>query len=112
MTLILIDAKNAVYRFGYAMSRLHSSEGVPTGAIYGFLNMLLRLKKKYPDGRFIIAWDGQGYKQNGWRRKIFPGYKASRGGGKSPVDPETWWQQEARIKEHQKPTKITGRVFI
>jgi len=75
MTYILLDAKNSLYRFGWVGRSLRNSEGVPTGAIYGILRLLLRLKKKYPVSRFVCVWDGAG---QGWRHKLFPAYKANR----------------------------------
>lgn len=81
MTVILIDGKNALYRFGYTFMGFQSSEGVKTGAIYGLFNVLLRLKKKYPDAKFVMVWDGAG---KGWRYNVFPEYKANRKKTKSP----------------------------
>lgn len=76
-TLILIDGKNALYRYGYAMKNLRTEDGHFTGALYGLLNALLRLEKKYEGARFVVVWDGHGYKQ-GWRAKLYPKYKANR----------------------------------
>ncbi len=81
MTVVLIDAKNALYRFGYSFAGLQSSSGVKTGAIFGLFQVLLRLKKKYPDARFVMVWDGPG---KGWRYKLFPQYKGNRKKEKSP----------------------------
>ena len=78
MTFVLIDAKNALFRFGFSNRSLHSSSGQATGAVYGVLGVLLRLKKKYPDGRFAMCWDVDGGAQNGWRRALYSGYKANR----------------------------------
>jgi DNA polymerase-1 len=75
MKVILIDANNCCYRYGYTHLGLQSSEGVKTGAIYGLINALLRLKKRYPDAKFVCAWDGLG---KCWRYGLFPEYKANR----------------------------------
>jgi DNA polymerase-1 len=75
MTVILIDGKNALFRFGYAHKLLRTTEGVPTGAIYGVLGCLLRLKKRYPAAKFVVVWDGPG---KSWRHKFWAGYKANR----------------------------------
>jgi 5'-3' exonuclease len=76
MTLILLDGKNALFRFGFANKRLYTSDGKPTGAIHGILMTLIRLKRKYPDAQFVMVWDGE----NGpaWRKIICPEYKANR----------------------------------
>ncbi len=74
-TLILCDGKNALYRYGFAHRELTNSDGKATGAIYGVLGALIRLKKIYPDGQFVICWDGRG---KSWRHNFFPGYKSNR----------------------------------
>jgi DNA polymerase-1 len=79
--VILIDARNALYRFGFVNRTLQSSKGVKTGAVYGLLNCLLRLKRKYRDSWFVMVWDGTG---KTWRHELFPGYKGNRPGTKSP----------------------------
>lgn len=75
MTLVLMDAKNAVYRYGFAHSTLKNAEGAPTGAVFGVLRALGRLKRKYPDAKFVMVWDGEGAS---WRHAYYPSYKSSR----------------------------------
>jgi 5'-3' exonuclease len=75
MTIIIIDGNNALFRFGGAMQNLTAPDGTPTGAIHGLLGCLVRFKQRYPDSRFVVVWDGRGYRQNGWRIKLFSGYK-------------------------------------
>jgi DNA polymerase-1 len=69
---VLIDAMNLAYRSHYACRGLSTSEGVPTGAMYGFLKALLRLK---PYGSAIVCWDST---KSRWRNKLYPPYKANR----------------------------------
>jgi 5'-3' exonuclease len=75
MTYIVVDGKNAMFRFGWTGRNLSSADGTPTGAVYGLLRLMLRLKKKYPVSQFIFAWDGPG---QSWRYRLFPGYKSNR----------------------------------
>lgn len=70
--VILVDANNALYRYGFAHKFLTAPDGTKTGAAYGILNCLLRLKKKYPSSRFVMVWDGP---EKTWRHKLFDGYK-------------------------------------
>jgi DNA polymerase I len=79
MTVILVDGKNALYRFGWVHKNLKAEDGTQTGATYGIINLLLRLKKKYPDARFVICWDELGYRSNGWRVKLYAEYKQRDG---------------------------------
>lgn len=74
MNLVLIDAKNAVFRFGYAHRGL-SYKGRPTGSLYGMCNVLLRLKKKYWDSVFVMVWDEKTPDGKTWRHKVLPTYK-------------------------------------
>jgi 5'-3' exonuclease len=78
MRVILVDGKNAAFRFTWAYRALSDDAGNPTGAVYGLYRMLLGIKKKYPDARFVVAWDGQRTPQN-WRCALYPGYKLRSG---------------------------------
>lgn len=88
MNVILVDAKNLLYRFGWVHRNLTSGDGTPTGALYGLISALSHLKEKYSDSKFVLVWDGEGARLNSWRSKIYPDYKAHR---KSPgeLSPET-----------------------
>ena len=46
-TLLLVDGSSYLYRAFHAMPDLRNSQGEPTGAIYGVLNMLRRLDSDY-----------------------------------------------------------------
>jgi len=74
-TIILLDAKNAMFRFGWAFKTLRAGDGKYTGACYGILKLLLRLKRRFPDGKFVLVWDGPG---KSWRHEYWDGYKANR----------------------------------
>lgn len=76
-SLILIDAKNCLFRYGWVHRALQTKAGKKTGAIYGFLTCLLRLKKKFPESRFVCVWDGENTR-NSWRAKLYAGYKSNR----------------------------------
>ena len=75
--LIIIDGNNALYRFGFVHRNLTAEDGTPTGALYGFLRCMLRLKRRYPRAQFCVVWDGKG---PSWRHRFYPEYKANRKG--------------------------------
>jgi 5'-3' exonuclease len=77
MIVVLIDGKNILFRQGWAHRNLTTSEGTPSGAAYGFVNLLLRLKRKYEQFKVVVCWDGNNT-HLGWRKQIYPEYKNNR----------------------------------
>lgn len=75
-TLVLVDGSGYLFRAFHALPPLTNSEGMPTGAVYGVLNMLRRLAKQYPDADTAVFFDPPGKTQ---RHDLFPEYKANRG---------------------------------
>lgn len=76
---IIIDGLNIAFRSHHVydvQQGLKTSDGVPTGIIYGFIKTLLKWKNKYPQYRIIVAWDCPTAKSE--RQKISPDYKANR----------------------------------
>jgi 5'-3' exonuclease/transcription antitermination factor NusG len=72
---LLVDGHNLAFRCLYApgMAEL-SSEGRPTGMILGFLRSLGSLRKRCPEARLYVTWDGSSQR----RKKLFADYKANR----------------------------------
>lgn len=73
--LFLIDGQNLIYRAFYALPRLANSKGIPTGAVYGFANMLLKIVKEESPDYIAVALDMPGPT---FRHKIYKEYKATR----------------------------------
>lgn len=44
-TLLLVDGSSYLYRAYHAMPDLRGPDGGPTGALYGIINMLRRMRK-------------------------------------------------------------------
>ena len=74
-TLLLIDASNWLFRAYHALPPLTSPSGAPTGAIYGFANMLKRLHREHDTARIAVVFDAG---SESFRNEIFPEYKANR----------------------------------
>ncbi len=66
-TIVLIDAKNALYRHHFANMSLADEDGFPTGALHGCLHSLVALSKRLPEASFVWVWDGEG---ETWRHKM------------------------------------------
>jgi DNA polymerase-1 len=73
--LVLVDGSSYLYRAFHALPPLTTSKGLPTGAVKGVLNMLLSLRKQYPDSPFAVVFDAKG---GTFRDELFADYKANR----------------------------------
>ncbi len=74
-SLLLIDGSNYLYRAYHALPDLRNAAGEPTGAIYGFINMLHRLEKDYPTAHVACIFDAKG---KTFRHDYYAEYKANR----------------------------------
>ena len=75
--LILVDGSSYLFRAYHVpyLQALSTSDGQPTGAITGVLNMLKSLKKDYPNGNVVVIFDAKG---KTFRNDMYPEYKANR----------------------------------
>ncbi|WP_127238789.1 DNA polymerase I [Neisseria meningitidis] len=75
-TLLLVDGSSYLYRAYHAMGQnLTAPDGAPTGALYGVLNMLRRLRSEYPHDYCAVVFDAKG---KIFRHQMFEEYKATR----------------------------------
>lgn len=72
---ILVDGSSYLFRAFYAPPHLTNSAGEPTGAIYGVVNMLRSLLKKYKPSHMAVVFDAKGPT---FRNDIYSEYKAHR----------------------------------
>ena len=81
--LTLIDGNSLLFRAYYGVhSRLTRSDGTPTGAVYGFFNMVLPiLGAAGPNDAFVCIFDAS---RITFRQDIYPEYKANR--SETPAD--------------------------
>ncbi len=75
--LTLIDGNSILFRAYYGVhSRLTRSDGTPTGAVYGFFNMILPLlASAKPTDSFVCVFDAS---RISFRQDIYQAYKANR----------------------------------
>jgi DNA polymerase-1 len=73
--LILVDGSSYLYRAFHALPPLTNSQGEPTGAILGVLNMLNKMIKEESPERIAVVFDAPG---RTFRDDIFDQYKAHR----------------------------------
>lgn len=75
--LVIIDGKSVFYRGYYAMAGLTTSDGTPTGGVYGFASLAFEVIRKLKPDYVVVAWDKKGTSISK-RLEIFPDYKAGR----------------------------------
>lgn len=73
--LVIIDGSSLLYRAFYAIPHLTDSQGRPTNAVYGFLNMLLKVYEQLEPQYVAVAFDKG---KHTFRNDLFDGYKATR----------------------------------
>ena len=73
--ILLIDGHAFAYRAFFAIRNLASPQGSPTNAIYGFIQMLRRLRERLQPAGCLVLWDG-GLSPE--RVRMLPDYKANR----------------------------------
>ncbi|MDC3122822.1 DNA polymerase I [Alphaproteobacteria bacterium] len=79
--LILVDGSGYIFRAYYALPPMNNSKGIPTNAVYGFCNMMLRLIEEHPQDKILLILDAG---KNTFRNTLYPEYKANR--GEAPED--------------------------
>jgi DNA polymerase-1 len=74
-TLYLVDASNMFYRAFFAIPPLTNNKGMPTNALYGFINMTMKLLKDCKPDYLVYCFDR---KEETFRNEIYAEYKAHR----------------------------------
>ncbi|WP_233870743.1 DNA polymerase I [Paraburkholderia adhaesiva] len=74
-TLLLVDGSSYLYRAYHAMPDLRGPGGEPTGALYGIINMLRRMRKEVTAEYSACVFDAKG---KTFRDDWYPDYKANR----------------------------------
>lgn len=73
--LLILDSNSIINRAFYGVRPLSASDGTPTNAIYGFLNILIKLLNEYKPDYLCAAFD---LKAPTFRHKMYEAYKAQR----------------------------------
>ncbi len=88
--LYIVDALANIYRAYHALPALTSSKGVPTGAVYGFLKIILKIVDDKPD-YLVVVFDSS---LPTVRHRVYSGYKSTR-----PPTPNELKEQIPIIKQ-------------
>lgn len=73
--IMVIDGNSLMHRAFYALPMLTNKKGIPTNAVYGFVNMLLKLIDEYKPEYLGVAFDKKGPT---FRHEVYHQYKATR----------------------------------
>lgn len=73
--LIIIDGSSFLYRAYYGLRPLHTAQGIPVQAVYGFSRMIKKLIDTFVPHHMVLVWDSKGKTK---RHEIFSGYKETR----------------------------------
>lgn len=100
-SILLIDGHAFAYRAFFAIRNLRSPQGAPTNAIYGFIQMVRRLRERLQPVGCLVLWDG-GLSAD--RVQMLPGYKANR--------PEMPADLESQLDEINKYLDAVGMPWV
>ncbi len=75
MKIILIDGNSLIYRTFYAIREMNNSKGLPTNAIYGFVNILVKIQEEFKPDYLAVAFDLKGPT---FRHLAYKDYKGGR----------------------------------
>lgn len=81
MNLLVIDGNSIINRAFYGIRELSTKDGIHTNAIYGFMNIFMKLKEQTSPDAVAVAFD---LKAPTFRHKMYSEYKA----GRKPMPPE------------------------
>jgi DNA polymerase-1 len=73
--IYLVDGSAYIYRAYHAITPLTNSSGLPTHAVYGFTNILLRVIREKEASHLAVAFDLRGPT---FRHELYRDYKANR----------------------------------
>lgn len=73
--LLLLDSHAIIHRAYHAVPNLQNSQGVPTGALFGIINMLFGILERFKPDAIIACYD---LPHSTYRHEIYEGYKSNR----------------------------------
>src|ERR1700761_2734727 len=74
--LYLVDGSGFIFRAYHALPPLTTKAGQPTGAVYGFTQMLIKLETEHRPSHLAVVFDAAGARS--FRHDLFAEYKANR----------------------------------
>ena len=75
--ILLIDGNSILNRAYFALPALNDKQGRNVNAVFGFINIMLKVCQDYAPDKLVVAFDMRGHN---FRKDIYPEYKANRKG--------------------------------
>ena len=75
--ILLIDGNSILNRAYFALPALNDKQGQNVNAVFGFINIMLKVCQDYAPDKLVVAFDMRGHN---FRKDIYPEYKANRKG--------------------------------
>jgi len=90
-TLFLIDGSSFLYRAYYGLRPMHTPQGAPVQAVFGFCRMIKKLIDTFTPEYCALVWDSKGKTT---RHEVYEAYKATR-----QAPPSDLFEQKELITE-------------
>ncbi len=103
--LYLVDGYGYLFRAFFAMPSITRKDGTPTGAAYGFCNMLVKLLRESDADAMLVTFDASGPT---FRNEIYPEYKANRDETPEDLIPQFPMVREAAAAFGLQSLELTG----
>lgn len=85
-TLYIIDALNFIFRSYFAIGPMTDPHGQSTGAVFGFIRSLNKLRRDFSPTHLVVVFDGPDNKKE--RTAIYADYKSNRAGMPDDLFPQ------------------------
>ena len=102
--ILIIDGNSIANRAFYALPFLSNHEGQPSGAVFGFANILIKIITELNPSHVAVAFD---HSRQTFRRELYKDYKAQR-----KETPKELLSQFPVIKQMLKSMGISNKMEL
>lgn len=103
--IVIIDGYGFIFRAFFSLQDFKTSKNVPIGAVYGFINMILKILNTFTPSHIILVFDSG---QKSFRSEIYPEYKAHRKEAPDDLKPQFNIVREAVKALNIKYAEVNG----